>query len=411
MKSINVMLEQKDTVFQKIDYVILSVIIAHEGFFFSVNSMLGREYLGSSHSSTYRLFLLSLLIYLLFRVFTKVRVLNIRYLIFLLVPLVFISLSQITKLLYGTNAVFNSSILYIFCWQYMGILLAINMHYKITTDRVEYYFRFVIYILTISVAMVSVRAYGVGHAIESIGGATYQSASYYAAFCFGMTLYYLQKNKDRVKAITEMVIYGLLLVIQFISLVLSGGRGAMVLLIAYICLYLLLGNKKNRVRNVVLLLLLVFILFFIIKRLDTNLMSHQFNRIFSYLTSSGLNLANTSGRDMIYSRAMLYIKQSPIIGYGLLSYYFLMNGSYPHNFVLEVLMEGGIVYFLIWILVLILAFRTFSKMNSNNKLFILFIGLYPICMLMFSGSYSYCMLFWFFISFVFCNKNLGRVYK
>lgn len=391
----------KLNIFHTIDRIVLCIAIAHEGFFFSINSLLGKEYAGSNQSSSYRLFLASLVIYLFLRMFFKTRTLDRKILTWLLIPICFITIAQITKFLYGSNDLFNSSILYILVWQYMAILLSISLLDDDVEKQVESFFKYIVFILSLSVALASFASYQRGRFMDSIGGATYQSASYYAAFCFGMTLFYMRKRKKEMASKIETIAYIFVLIIDFLALILSGGRGAMILLIMYAFVYFLGGDKEGKARNLILLIALTIAVIFIVGKMDSSIVNHQIQRIFSYISTSGLDFTNTSGRNFYYNRCINIIKESNYMGNGLLSYYYLMNGSYPHNIFLEFLIEGGIIYLLIWLSIFVITIKHLILLLKNTDIqFILYIGLYPMCLLLFSGTYSYSMLFWLLLSFV-----------
>jgi O-antigen ligase len=110
---------------------------------------------------------------------------------------------------------------------------------------------------------------------------------------------------------------------------------------------------------------------------------------------NGINWEKTSGRDQVYSSAISFIKERPILGYGIFSYWRVMPN--PHNLFLEILLSGGIVYFFMFFSLLGRLFIKLSKMiryDCRNK-FWLVIYMYPFIMLMFSGSYLTSSMFWF----------------
>src|SRR5690606_30091320 len=72
----------------------------------------------------------------------------------------------------------------------------------------------------------------------------------------------------------------------------------------------------------------------------------SFSRVFSYISSEGIEWDSTSGRNDLYEKAIEYISKSPIIGYGVFGM-FSEFGFYPHNLILEVLLQGGLVYLIL----------------------------------------------------------------
>lgn len=118
----------------------------------------------------------------------------------------------------------------------------------------------------------------------------------------------------------------------------------------------------------------------------------------------GINWEGTSGRDVVYLNTIHLIEQRPVLGYGLYGMWDVIN-YYPHNLFLEVLLQGGIVYLIIFSWMLLLFVRKLFRMVKTDRRYrilgILF--LYPFVMLMFSGTYLNTSQFWFAVVFVLLN--------
>lgn len=70
-----------------------------------------------------------------------------------------------------------------------------------------------------------------------------------------------------------------------------------------------------------------------------------------------LNRVYMAGRDSLYARAWELIEQRPIVGYGLGGYYGSTLSSYPHNLMLQVWLDGGIVLLALFFMLLAVTFR------------------------------------------------------
>ncbi|MBO4807259.1 MAG: O-antigen ligase family protein [Paludibacteraceae bacterium] len=251
-----------------------------------------------------------------------------------------------------------------------------------------------------------------------IGGGTSQALSYYSAFAFSINLFFLLFGKE----ISRFSIFQTqkfsfvalsLLPIQVISCFIGGGRGAVVLMIVSLLLFLLFIYKKRKMKifnYLTMGLFSVIIGLFSLPSKYNNLMSDGYERAFSYINEEGeLDVTETSNRDIIYKKAMDAICVSPLIGYGLFAYTDVL-GCYPHNMVLEVLMQGGVLYgiffFFVFFLLIVWLYRT-SFLNSNVMPLWLFF-LYSFVDLSFSGSYMRNPLFWFLIGtcVIFGKKNV-----
>ena len=80
---------------------------------------------------------------------------------------------------------------------------------------------------------------------------------------------------------------------------------------------------------------------------------------------------------------------------------------YPHNFFLEVTEQGGVLYLLFWIVMLVFLARKIDAMIVHEHLYILFpLAIYPAVFLMFSGTYTITSMFWFVICYVWAKRNI-----
>ena len=196
-----------------------------------------------------------------------------------------------------------------------------------------------------------------------------------------------------------------LLLVQVAGVLISGGRGGFILVVnaSLLLLWLKMKDKKDS-----LLLVLLIIIFFLIsslvllpKIMKNDLFINSSNRVFSYITSNGIDMTETSERDQVYHEAIELIKERPLTGFGFFGYYDYT--FFPHNFFLETLLNWGI-FFLLFVLYMALLFLHKLSMiikHEPSNLFALAIFIYPFTNLMFSGTYMSTPLFWFGISYVF----------
>lgn len=257
----------------------------------------------------------------------------------------------------------------------------------------------------------SLSGKGIGY-----GSANYQTLSYYSALAFTINLCtILYKAKLEMFSIFKkkayVVMSYLLLLIQLAGCLISGGRGGFVYLV--VCsVYMLVRTKKfGKFVSLGLFALMVGIL--ITNMGDDNrllnIISSQSDRTFSYLSKSGIDMSQTSDRDVVYALALNYINSHELLGGGLfLSRYEF--GGYPHNFFLEILMQGGFIYLIFWVIVLFLAMRRmFFLINKHDDYLLLPIVMYPFTMLLFSGTYLWTSLFWFSIIYCFVRTDLFKL--
>ena len=377
--------------------------------FFSVYSLLGKTYEGSESSPAYIVYMimmlaLEMIIFLLNGKFTR------KQFFWLLVPLAFVLLAWLFSLAYSMSvniSIIRNAIL----WQYTGILLAFNINYSKVDKYIGKSLVVLMFMITFGSVFNVLIPYIQGSSMLlfkssfSSVGSSFQAQSYYIAYAAGINLFFFCANAREM--LTKIISY-MLLGIQFLCAILYAGRGAMVLALIYLVLYFLYMNNEKKISSKKVLSLLFYVLvilamYVIIRRMidSSNVLQGRFERVFSYIGSGGIDLSQTSNRDSLYPIALKYILASPAFGYGILGYMYLDGlNRYPHNFVLEFLIEGGIIYMILWICII---FRGIKRIKIIRNLDIykvcLVTGLFAFIKLSFSATYSYEMLFWFFVVF------------
>ncbi|MDP4551663.1 O-antigen ligase family protein [Alkalihalobacillus macyae] len=116
----------------------------------------------------------------------------------------------------------------------------------------------------------------------------------------------------------------------------------------------------------------------------------------------------TSGRDTIYSDALTMIKESPLIGYGINSFGYYSNYGYPHNLLLELMLDIGFLGLIYFIILLFYSIRIIIDFR-NSPLYVLSgIPLYMIVVQMFSGGlYDFrYYFFWILILFYYQQTSV-----
>lgn len=256
--------------------------------------------------------------------------------------------------------------------------------------------------------------------VITVGGALdYQTISYMAAFAYSFSLYSIlfgdkyPRFKFLQSKIFSFITY-FFVFFQIICVFITGGRGGFVVLLLTSLILLFLKLKRNiKIGRVILVIITIVLslklLSNILPQEVINLMQSGNERVFSYITYKGIDISETSGRDIYYSKAINLIKERPLLGYGIFKYVDT-TVDYPHNIFLELLLQGGIFYFSFWIILLgrfYVKFKRILKLDNINFLLIP-ITIYPFTELLFSGSYLMSTFFWFVIAYVF-NFNIKKV--
>ena len=385
--------------------------------FFAVYAITGRTYAGSENSPAYIIYMVALLAVQIFYLFQKRRIRR-SALMWLTIPVIFVAVAWLFAVIYReplNMSYIRSAVL----WQYTGILLAIN----ISSRNVE---KYIVGSLAILMALITAGSVIIvlvpflrgtplyTAAGYSLVGSTFQTQSYFTALSVGVNLFFFAAApKFKLAKVAAFLLLG----IQFICAILYAGRGGMILALMYVVAFYIFtsrrrGKAKNKLFTALVYLAAFAILFLILGQIveSSPVLQRRFGRIFSYIGSGGIDLAQTSHRDIVYSRALSYIAKSPVLGYGLLGYLYLDGlNRYPHNILLELLIEGGAVYLLFWGGVVLSCFRKAKRIVSEEKYKIfLVMAIFSIIKLMFSGSYCFEMSFWFAIVFAFtCSREVA----
>ena len=260
----------------------------------------------------------------------------------------------------------------------------------------------------------------------SAGTSNYsQSLSYVSALCFLLDLFLLGfggqfKRFHLFTTRVYKVFCYLLLAFYPVAILYSGGRGGFVVFILGLLVYLFISSRKKG--QTVLLVGGVLLLFGVGSYLITRgfgtsqfLSDIQRNsaRVFSYVSSEGIDMSETSSRDFVYTISLGLIRDNPF-GYGLFNYKHLFRSitgqPYPHNLFLEWLIQGGVIFFIVWIGVIIAFIVKISRLIKHGLVSPVLCPLiiYPFVHLLFSSSYMEEPFFWFSLTYVF-NYPIQRM--
>lgn len=240
------------------------------------------------------------------------------------------------------------------------------------------------------------------------GGGQYQAFSYSVSFSFLVSLvYYLFYLQN--KRLFTRILFLILFIIQISGVALSGGRGGAGVVIIGLFIILIHKFPLFRALKIVVLIsvaLLIFstgLYFYFLEYSDR--IFESLGRIFSFINDGGIDFTQTSNRDLVYGETIDLISNAPILGYGILGYLTKTNGGYPHNFFLEILLQGGILFLIIWSIIFFFYIRKYLKLiNINKHIYLLPTFIYSFVLLMFSGTYLLEPFFWFNLSYVFTSR-------
>lgn len=220
-------------------------------------------------------------------------------------------------------------------------------------------------------------------------------------------------NYLRYKKIRDII----LLIIGCIIILSLGSRGAF-LCLATLLLFYIVKNAKFSIKNILIALTVIILTSLVVIYSNVIVIN-----LANYLSNAGIhsrtiimmldnNVSALSGRDNIYDYAIELIRLNPL-GLGIRG--FTANSisgfPYPHNIVLEILLDygvfiGGII--VICILVMFFNGLIIEKNKDINNVIILFFSL-SIPQLMVSQSYLIHEKFWMLLGL--CLLSLKGNYK
>lgn len=383
--------------------------------FFVITAMFGYAYLGSENSNSYTLFcafmfILSIILYFKNSIFE--RKIRFKEVLILFIAIIILSLSGLEYILSQTvNSRYIMTVLYFVCFSISSILAGLYCVEKNIVPKLVKYFDVYNIVAFIVLSSIVINNFTKNAYFQSSGAFNYQSISYILGFTGGINFYlifYGEKYPRFKFAQTKMfLMFQILLFIgQFIACLLTGGRGGFILFVIYIAFNLLTIVPKKQVKKISKLIFIILIIIFAFIAFSSNLTNNSLfensiDRIVSFISpTGGINWEGTSERNIVYSEAIVMILEKPLCGYGFWGYFNTSLGNkwgYPHNFFLEVLLQGGAVFLLFVLLFLVICIYRMKKMLSNsvNCDFLLILTVYPIINLMMSGTYVTNSLFWF----------------
>jgi len=389
------------------------IVICSFDFFFAFSHFIGFIFEGSEESPVFILynvvlFALTILVFLYRSFFKSEKYRHIDvFLVF--IPILGTIFYLLNLLFLRGMSVVQTRYVYFMLWSVPAILIGILLAKKDYFKKASSFFELMMWVLSLGSLRVMIETFQTG-VVQGIGGATYQDNAYIAAFAFGLNLFFVVNREEFLSIKTThkrgyQILTMILLPFQAIAVLLSGGRGGAVLLIVYLA-YVLWDKRRNFTIKKILTGFLVIIAVSLVIRLaylmlrDNELFVRSFNRAFSFITSTGIDWGETSGRDVGYAMKLELIRASPLFGYGIFGMW--RYSGLPHNFFLEVLIQGGVIYLSFVLIFLLHVFRKIYKMIKIDVTFKLvsILGFYPAIFLMFSSSYMSNSIFWFCISFI-----------
>lgn len=273
---------------------------------------------------------------------------------------------------------------------------------------------FDIVMLIVTCGLISAVPNIVFNSVISVGGASYQQMAYMASFAFLINLcgFLYGDEYERFEIFNNKKIKFiclLLMVVQLVTCLFSGGRGGFIVLVLGSGLLLLYKHKLNYLFYILAFFLIVYgASTFFKDTLFYEVIGVRMERTFSFISNSGT--IDTQTRGEVWDYGIKYIRQQGFFGAGLYKYYYefrqYYDQPYAHNLFLDFLCQGGPIYLIVWVVLLVQFFMKFAKIikEDTSQILLLVLVTYSFTELMFSGTYLYVAMFWFLISYMYSYK-------
>lgn len=233
----------------------------------------------------------------------------------------------------------------------------------------------------------------------------YQSISYYSIFAFGFNMYLIVQCSNSYTRYRRYILIALA-ILQVIITIMAGGRGAFVLGCVFTLYFALKHITFSKLISYILIGLAVLLTINAILS-DNEIFKMGFERIFNFFDNT--EAIGTDNRWIRWNLAWNAFTKSPVFGHGLGSVFYEV-GFYSHNIFTDMLCEGGVVLFLIFIFVLMKFIRASQILiteDYRNEIIVI-VFLCSFVMNSFSGYYLSDTGIWLSLTYVLCKNSLNN---
>jgi len=197
------------------------------------------------------------------------------------------------------------------------------------------------------------------------------------------------------------------LLVMTVCILLTGSRKALLVLIMSILMIAFLKNRYNMkqlikfaIISIVILILFYFLTFEI--PMFYRIIGRRLENLFNFFTVKGTSEGSMNTRYDMIKRGIEFIKEKPILGYGIDNYRYLYGNTYSHNNIIELMVGTGIVGFSIFYFMQLIVIKDLIKKSKNivskdvNYVFATILLSYIVMSLAF--IYYYDKIFYIFIA-------------
>lgn len=312
-----------------------------------------------------------------------------------LVLLAFVALFVLSFLITSENNAGAKNYFRLFCsTAFPGVLAGMLLSDGQYRNYVWRYFDPIVIVLTASTALYLLNdgRFSEKYALD------YQVAGYMAAVAMGFTvILMLECNCRTMFRIFDSGIWrtcrGILVPIQFVQVMLCGGRGGALLALIFIAYYLYRRFSQGvSIKTILLFLVCIACSAALYLFIVENQNDFGVQRIIS----------GYDNRTSVYMIILDSIADNPFFGYGAYGYSAVIGGAeYPHNIVLELLLTFGLLGLPFELLLLgLVGFRTKRERTFSDSPWLITLVLYVFVRLMVSATLLSMTEFWFVCGFL-----------
>lgn len=276
-----------------------------------------------------------------------------------------------------------------------------------------------LYTINITIAILSSDVLNSEKGVQAFNNneLNYQTISYYIVLALAINIFIIINFNDIdkfkiFKYKSWRIINIFLIIVQVFCLLSAGGRGGTVLFIVTL-IYNFIVNRKLIVKNYKNILKVMIVSFISIIGgiciFKIPYVSVGLNRVLGFFLNGKAAIINDYRITYHAKEAIDTFLDKPILGHGLGSVFYKF-GIYTHNIFTDTLVEGGIIYTIIVMIVLIIFLSKICvEIKYDFKINIIFIiFMSSFTMLLFSGYYLSDTGLWFALGFIFTYRNKNR---
>lgn len=214
-------------------------------------------------------------------------------------------------------------------------------------------------------------------------------------------------------------------IVSSLTIVAVGSRGPLICILIFIFIFMLTNAKKQKILTIIFLIISIFFIYnfnTIILNMISVFEKYDIpSRTLYKIIES--DFTDGTGRNKIYATTLDLLNEYPVFGVGLgveritINQKFNnmqkdMSSSYPHNLILEILVQFGyVIGILVILFVAFIILRALKKSNLVEKNILIIFGTMEGVRLMISSSYLLSPIIFMFLGFCFRKSLLAKEEK